>query len=48
MSMQVDRIGADRIFWSGNYVNPNSDEYQALEEEAAYAVSAVECTLVQC
>lgn len=39
MSMQVDRINQQRIFWSGNYLNPNSREYQTLESEATYAVS---------
>lgn len=39
MSMQVDRINDQRIFWSGNYLNPNSREYRTLEDEASYAVS---------
>ncbi len=39
MSMQVDRVDRQRIFWSGNYLNPNSIEYQTLEGEASYAVS---------
>ncbi len=42
MSMQVDRVDGQRIFWSGNYLNPNSVEYQTLESEANYAVSTVE------
>ena len=40
MSMQVDRLKQQRIFWSGNYLNPNSHEYQTLEDESNYAVSA--------
>ena len=39
MSMQVDRLKQQRIFWSGNYLNPNSHEYQTLEDESNYAVS---------
>ena len=39
MSMQVDRINQQRIFWSGKYVNPNSKEYKTLEGESNYAVS---------
>ena len=38
MSMQVDRLKQQRIFWSGNYLNPNSHEYQTLEDESNYAV----------
>ena len=38
MSMQVDRVNKDRIFWSGNYRNPNSREYLLLEDESNYAV----------
>ena len=40
MSMQVDRINQQRIFWSGKYVNPNSKEYKTLEGESNYAVSS--------
>ncbi len=40
MSMQVDRVDAQRIFWSGNYLNPNSVEYQTLEGEASYAIDS--------
>ena len=39
MSMQVDRINHQRLFWSGKYVNPNSKEYRTLEGESNYAVS---------
>jgi hypothetical protein len=40
MSMQVDRVQQQRIFWSGNYVNPNSREYQTLEDESNYAIDS--------
>ena len=39
MSMQVDRVDRQRIYWNGNYVNPNSLEYRLLEDEATQAVS---------
>ena len=38
MSMQVDRVDRQRIYWNGNYVNPNSVEYRLLEDEANQAV----------
>ena len=38
MSMQVDRVDRQRIYWTGNYVNPNSVEYRLLEDEANQAV----------
>jgi hypothetical protein len=41
MSLQVDRIENERLFWSGNYVNPGAREYQTLEEEANLAVRAI-------
>lgn len=40
MSMQVDRVDRRKIYWSGNYINPNSNEYRLLENEANYAVSS--------
>ena len=40
MSMQVDRVNQQRIFWSGNYLNPNSIEYQTLEDESSYAIDS--------
>jgi len=40
MSMQVDRLKQQRIFWSGNYLNPNSHEYQTLEDESNYAIDS--------
>jgi hypothetical protein len=40
--MQVDRINQNRISWGPMYVNPNSDEYRSLEDEAVYAVSFFE------
>ena len=42
MSMQVDRINQQSLFWSGKYVNPNSKEYKTLEGESNYAVSMTE------
>lgn len=41
MSMKVDRVGDRRIVWSGNYGNPESEEYKTLEWEAKHAVSFV-------
>ena len=38
MSMQVDQIKQNRIRWNNNYLNPNSEEYVTLEDEAVYAV----------
>ena len=38
MSMQVDQIKQNRIRWNSNYLNPNSEEYVTLEDEAVYAV----------
>ncbi|XP_040563775.1 uncharacterized protein [Lepeophtheirus salmonis] len=38
MSLQVDRINNNRIFWSNHYENPNSEEYQLLEGESNYAI----------
>ena len=39
MSLQVDRVDRQRIFWNSNYINPNSIEFQVLQQEANYAVS---------
>lgn len=39
MSLQVDRIKQNRIEWNADYVNPNSEAYRTLEDEAVYAVS---------
>ena len=39
MSVQVDQIKQSRITWNNKYLNPNSNEYITLEDEAVYAVS---------
>ena len=39
MSVQVDQIKQNRISWNNKYLNPNSNEYITLEDEAVYAVS---------
>ena len=39
MSVQVDQIKQSRISWNNKYLNPNSNEYITLEDEAVYAVS---------
>ena len=39
MSMQVDQMKQNRISWNNNYLNPNSDEYITMEDEAVYAVN---------
>ena len=41
MSMKVDRVKSQRIYWNGQYQDPSSEEYQLLEGEVNYAVSAV-------
>ena len=39
MSVQVDQIKQSRITWNNKYLNPNSNEYITLEDEAVYGVS---------
>ncbi|XP_063879067.1 uncharacterized protein LOC135110561 isoform X1 [Scylla paramamosain] len=39
MSLKVDRVGPQRIVWTGNYANPASDEYRLLQWEAQHAIS---------
>nr|XP_045594534.1 mucin-12-like isoform X4 [Procambarus clarkii] len=40
VSLKVDRVGDQRIVWSGNYDNPESEEYRLLEWEAKHAISS--------
>ncbi|CAL4066926.1 unnamed protein product [Meganyctiphanes norvegica] len=40
MSMKVDRVGIRRIFWNGNYGNPESEEYRELDWESRVAINA--------
>ncbi|XP_064114672.1 mucin-2-like isoform X1 [Macrobrachium nipponense] len=39
VSVKVDRVGDQRIVWSGNYGNPESEEYRLLEWESHLAIS---------
>lgn len=39
VSIKVDRVGPQRIVWSGRYADPTSDEFRLLQWEAHHAVS---------
>ena len=39
MSMKIDRIKDDKIRWSDMYMDQNTEQYHALEDEVNYAVS---------
>ena len=45
MSVQVDQIKQSRITWNNKYLNPNSNEYITLEDEAVYAVSSTNISI---
>jgi len=40
MSMKIDRIQDDKIFWNNGYDNQNTEEYQVLEGEVNYAIGS--------
>ncbi|KAF2367714.1 SEA domain [Trinorchestia longiramus] len=40
ISVKVNRVGNQRVSWSGNYANPESEEYQLLEWEAQKAIES--------